>query len=803
MATTKTQMTKLSFEDFKASVLEDYKIAVTSRECSLLGRREVLTGKAKFGIFGDGKELPQLAWARAFKNGDFRSGYYRDQTFMMAIDHLTIEQFFAGLYAHTDINFDPMSAGKQMGGHFATHSLDADGNWNNLLKQKNSSADISPTAGQMPRLLGLAQASKIYRHVKTTQKENFSENGNEVAWGTIGNASTSEGLFFETINAAGVLQVPMVISVWDDEYGISVHAKHQTTKENISEILSGFQRTEDAAGYEIIRVNGWDYPALIEAYERAGKIAREEHVPVLVHVLELTQPQGHSTSGSHERYKNEERLAWERAHDCNLKFKEWIISQNLATEEELDLLEKGIKKDVRDGKKASWNAFSYPTQTEQQKVLAILKDLIQGSSNGSFIQPLYKELAENKEPLKSDLLRVARRALQYVVGETAEAKEMLQDWVTSYIQKTQPDYSGHLYNDTASNATQITEVAPTYSDDSSLVDGRVILRENFDQIFESHPNTLVFGEDAGTIGDVNQGLEGLQEKYGELRVADTGIREATIIGQGIGMAMRGLRPIAEIQYLDYVLYAIQIMSDDLATLRYRTHGRQKAPLIIRTRGHRLEGIWHSGSQMAAAIHLLRGMYVLTPRNMTKAAGFYNTLLESDEPALIVECLNGYRLKEQMPANLSEIRTPIGVVETVKEGSDITILSYGSTLRIVQEVAQQLLSVDINAEVIDAQSLLPFDIQHDTMKSVQKTNRILVVDEDMPGGASAYLLQQILDDQNAYKYLDSKPQTLTAKAHRPAYGTDGDYFSKPSAEDIFEKVYEMMHEVDPEMYPPIR
>ncbi len=802
MASSTAKKAELSFEDFKESVLTDYKIAVTSRECSLLGRREVLTGKAKFGIFGDGKELPQLAWARAFKNGDFRSGYYRDQTFMMAIDHLTIEQFFAGLYAHTDINFDPMSAGKQMGGHFTTHSLDENGNWKNLLDQKNSSSDISPTAGQMPRLLGLAQASKIYRNIPTTEKENFSNNGNEVAWGTIGNASTSEGLFFETINAAGVLQVPMVISVWDDEYGISVHAKHQTTKENISEILSGFQRNEEELGYDIIRVKGWDYPGLIEAYERAGKIAREEHVPVLVHVSELTQPQGHSTSGSHERYKNEERLAWERSNDCNLKFREWLISQGLATTEELDALEKSIKKEVRDGKKAAWQAFLYPIQTEQQTVITLLEDLISTSSNGSFIQPLLDKLKENKEPLKSDVLSIARKALQYAIGDSSSSKEALQSWVSSYIEKTQPDYSAHLYNETATKATNIAEVSPLY-DDEKLVDGRVILRENFDSIFNNHPNSLVFGEDAGAIGDVNQGLEGLQEKYGELRVSDTGIREATIIGQGIGMAMRGLRPIAEIQYLDYLLYAIQILSDDLATLRYRTHGKQKAPLIVRTRGHRLEGIWHSGSQMAAAIHLLRGMYILTPRNMTKAAGFYNTLLESDEPALIIECLNGYRLKEKMPTNLNDIKTPIGVVETLKEGADITILSYGSTLRIVQEVAKELLTVGIDAEVIDAQSLLPFDINHDVVKSVMKTNRILVVDEDMPGGASAYLLQQILDDQDAYPHLDSKPQTLTAKAHRPAYGTDGDYFSKPSAEDIFEKVYEIMHEANPESYPKLR
>lgn len=802
MTTATEKKTALSFDDFKASVLEDYRIAVTSRECSLLGRREVLTGKAKFGIFGDGKEVPQLAWARAFKNGDFRSGYYRDQTFMMAIGKLTIAQFFAGLYAHTHIDFDPMSAGKQMGGHFATHSLDSDGNWINLLNQKNSSADISPTAGQMPRLLGLAQASKIYRNVSTTNKTNFSENGNEVAWGTIGNASTSEGLFFETINAAGVLQVPMVINIWDDEYGISVHAKHQTTKENISEILSGFQRTEDEKGYEIIRVKGWDYPALVEAYERAGKIAREEHVPVLVHINELTQPQGHSTSGSHERYKDEDRLSWERAHDCNLKFREWLITQGFATDDELQVIEKDIKKQVRNGKKEAWSAFLNPIKEVQNKVIGLIDTVIAQSSNAAFITPLRNTLAENKEPLKSDVLRTARKILRYLLGEDIPGKLALQQWINSYVEDTQPAYSDHLYSETDSKATNIAEVLPTYTGDQ-LVDGRVILRDNFDYIFENQPNSLIFGEDSGAIGDVNQGLEGLQEKYGELRVADVGIREASILGQGIGMAMRGLRPIAEIQYLDYILYAIQIMSDDLATLRYRTHGRQKAPLIVRTRGHRLEGIWHSGSQMGAVINLLRGMYILTPRNMMKAAGFYNTLLESDEPALIVECLNGYRLKEKLPSNIGEFRTPIGVVETVKEGNDMTIVSYGSTLRIVQEVAKELLTVGIDVEVIDTQSLLPFDLNHDVVKSVAKTNRLLVVDEDMPGGASAYLLQHILDEQNAYDHLDSKPQCLAAKPHRPAYGTDGDYFSKPSAEDIFEKVYEMMHEVDPESYPALR
>ena len=802
MSKTKVSKTALSYEDFKQSVLQDYKIALTSRECSLLGRREVLTGKAKFGIFGDGKELPQLAWARAFKNGDFRSGYYRDQTFMMAINELTISQFFSGLYAHTNLQNDPMSAGKQMGGHFATHSLNEQGDWKNLMLQKNSSSDISPTAGQMPRLLGLAQASQIYRQVPGVKQDHFSNNGNEVAWGTIGNASTSEGLFFETINAAGVLQVPMVISVWDDEYGISVHAKHQTTKESISKILSGFQRDDEDKGYEILEVKGWDYPALVDTYEMAGAIARNEHVPVLVHVTELTQPQGHSTSGSHERYKNEGRLTWERENDCILKFREWIVNQGIATAEELDAIHKSIKKEVRDGKKKAWADFNTPIQAVKKEVISLLNQLATSSPNSNFITPLVNQLAENTEPYKSDGLRAARKALRYVIGEESQEKEALKNWITSFIANNQPDYSGHLYSETSSAATAIEEQKPIYNQEQ-LVDGRVVLRENFDAILNNYPNALVFGEDAGTIGDVNQGLEGLQEKYGLLRVADTGIREATIIGQGIGMAMRGLRPIAEIQYLDYILYAVQILSDDLATLRYRSHGKQKAPLIVRTRGHRLEGIWHSGSQMGALIHLLRGMYILTPRNMTKAAGFYNTLLESDEPALVVECLNGYRLKEPLPDNPGAYKTPIGVVETVKKGTDITVLSYGSTLRIVQDVAQELAAVGIDVEVIDAQSLLPFDLNKDVVKSIQKTNRILVVDEDMPGGASAYLLQQILDEQDAYQYLDSQPQTLAAKPHRPAYGTDGDYFSKPSAEDIFEKIYGIMHEVNPKTYPVLR
>jgi pyruvate/2-oxoglutarate/acetoin dehydrogenase E1 component/TPP-dependent pyruvate/acetoin dehydrogenase alpha subunit len=789
----------LTFEDFKNEVLNDYKIAVVSRECSLLGRREVLTGKAKFGIFGDGKEVPQLAMAKAFRNGDFRSGYYRDQTFMMAIGQLNIQQFFAGLYGHTDLDHDPMTAGRQMGGHFATHSLKEDGSWKNLTLQKNSSSDISPTAGQMPRLLGLAQASKIYRKVSGIQNAtNFSLLGNEIAWGTIGNASTSEGLFFETINAAGVLQVPMVISVWDDEYGISVHAKYQTTKENISEILKGFQRDEENKGYEIFRVKGWDYAELVATYEKAAQIAREEHVPVLIHVVELTQPQGHSTSGSHERYKNAARLEWEGNFDCVRQMREWMISYNLATAEDLDVMEANAKKDVLEGKKAAWNAFLESAKTEQTELVSLLENIANSSSNKVFINKYASDLKEIKEPGRKDLLTTARKVLRMIVKENGQ--KQLADWITSYTEKIRPKFSSHLFSQSDKNVFSVKEVLPVYADNAEDTDGRMIIRDNFDAIFTKYPETLVFGEDAGNIGDVNQGLEGMQEKYGELRVADAGIREATILGQGIGMAMRGLRPIAEIQYLDYLLYAIQIMSDDLATLQYRTRGRQKAPLIIRTRGHRLEGIWHSGSPMGMIINAIRGIHVLVPRNMTKAAGFYNTLLETDEPALVIECLNGYRLKEKMPLNMGEFKTPIGVVETLKEGKDITLVSYGSTLRLVEQAAKELLETGIDCEVIDIQSLLPFDVNHDILKSIIKTNRLLVIDEDVPGGASAYILQQVIDEQNAYQYLDSKPETLASQPHRPAYGTDGDYFSKPSTEDIYEKVYAMMHEAFPEKYP---
>jgi pyruvate/2-oxoglutarate/acetoin dehydrogenase E1 component/TPP-dependent pyruvate/acetoin dehydrogenase alpha subunit len=795
---TQAETKSLSFEDFKIEVLNDYKIATISRECSLLGRREVLTGKAKFGIFGDGKEVPQLALAKAFKNGDFRSGYYRDQTFMMAIGQMNIQQFFAGLYGHTDLAHDPMSAGRQMGGHFATHSLDENGNWKNLTQQKNSSADISPTAGQMPRLLGLAQASKIYRDVAGINQTNFSEKGNEVAWGTIGNASTSEGLFFETINAAGVLQVPMVMSVWDDAYGISVHARHQTTKENISEILKGFQRDEDNKGYEIMTVKGWDYPTLVETYQKASAIAREEHVPVLIHVQELTQPQGHSTSGSHERYKNADRLAWEAEFDCLSQMRIWLIENNIATTEEIEAIDNQAKKDVLEGKKAAWTAFVSPMKEEQEELVALLNTIAGTSPNKVFIEKYANDLAAIKEPIRKDLITTARKILRLIVKENG--KNQLAAWITAYTNKIQPKFSSHLFSQSDATVFSVKEVLPTYDATAEDVDARLVLRDNFDAIFTKYPESLIFGEDAGNIGDVNQGLEGMQEKYGELRVADVGIREATILGQGIGMAMRGLKPIAEIQYLDYLLYAIQIMSDDLATLQYRTAGRQKAPLIIRTRGHRLEGIWHSGSPMGMIINAIRGIHVLVPRNMTKAAGFYNTLLETDEPALVIECLNGYRLKEKMPTNLGEFKTPIGVVETIKEGKDITLVSYGSTLRLVEQAAKELLEAGIDAEIIDIQSLLPFDVNHDIVKSVAKTNRLLIIDEDVPGGASAYILQQIIDEQKGYLHLDSQPETLASKAHRPAYGTDGDYFSKPSVEDIYEKVYAMMHEVNPTQYP---
>jgi hypothetical protein len=776
----------------KEDVLEDYGIAVLSRECSLMGKKEVLTGKAKFGIFGDGKEVPQVAMARAFQYGDFRSGYYRDQTLMMALGVHTVENFFAGLYAHADIKADPTSAGRQMGGHFATHSLDEEGNWKDLLKQKNSSSDISCTAGQMPRLLGLAQASKVYRELPNAESKGFSNHGNEVAWGTIGNASTSEGHFFETLNAAGVMQVPMVISVWDDEYGISVPKEYHTTKESISEVMKGFQRDANHKGFEIFVAKGWDYPTLYDIYQKAAKIARKEHVPVLVHVKELTQPQGHSTSGSHERYKSAERLQWEKDFDCITKMREWILAKGYATEEELQTIEEAAKKRVRDGKKKAWEAYMKPMEAERKELLQLLNS----------IQPktiFATELSQIPTLSRKVIMNVARKALRQFLKENKEVSN-LRTWITNYITTNEPKYSKHLYTEGTHNVMKIAEVAPIYEPDAKLVDARLILRENFDALLTKYPNLLIFGEDVGNIGDVNQGLEGLQKKHGAIKVADTGIRESTIVGQGIGLAMRGLRPIAEIQYLDYILYGLQTLSDDLATLHYRTFGRQSAPLIVRTRGHRLEGIWHAGSPMGILLHALRGVCILTPRNMVKAAGVYNTLLEGNQPAVVVECLNGYRLKEPMPTNLAEFKTPIGVVETLREGKDITVVSYGSTLRIVCEVADELASMGIDIEIIDAQSLAPFDVRHDIVKSIQKTNRLLVVDEDMPGATSAYILQKIVEEQNAYQYLDSAPQTLAAGNHRPAYATDGDYFSKPNADSIIEKIYSIMHEANPEKYP---
>ena len=801
---------QLSFDDFRKEVLKDYKIARVSRECSLLGRREVLSGKAKFGIFGDGKEVPQLAMAKAFKNGDFRSGYYRDQTFMIAIGEYTPKQFFAGLYAHSDIEKEPHSAGRQMGVHFATHSIDEQGNWKNLTQQKNTSSDISPTAAQMPRLLGLAQASSIYRNVNGLDNfTNFSNKGNEVAWGTIGNASTSEGLFFETINAAGVLQVPMIVSIWDDEYGISVHAKHHTTKQNISEVLKGFQRDHTGKGYEIFVVNGWDYVQLIDTYNKASKIAREEHVPVIIHVKELTQPQGHSTSGSHERYKSGDRLNWEQKHDCLKQMRKWLLEFELESpegvlrfvesEEDLITIEKEAKREVAIAKREAWSEFIDEIKAEISETIVILNKVALKSSNKAFITKLKNDLQAVVEPVRKDILSTCRKVLRLIKDENFVEKIELKNFIKNAMNVGHRKYSTFLWNESKNAAIKVKAVPPTYPAKEKLVDGRIIMRDNFEQLLKKYPELLIFGEDVGLIGDVNQGLEGLQEKFGELRVADTGIREASIIGQGIGMALRGLRPIAEIQYLDYILYAIQILSDDLASLHYRTFGKQIAPLIIRTRGHRLEGIWHSGSPMATIINTVRGIHVLVPRNMTQAAGFYNTLLSANEPGIIIECLNGYRLKESLPQNIGEYKVPIGKIETVKKGTDITIVSYGSTLRLVEEAAKDLASVAINIEIIDVQSLLPFDINHETVKSVAKTNKLLIIDEDVPGGASAYLLQQIIENQNAYQYLDSKPQTLTAKAHRPAYGSDGDYFSKPSVEDIFEKIYEIMHESNPNKY----
>lgn len=791
---------KISFEAFKKRVLEDYRLAVLSRECSLLGRREVFSGKGKFGIFGDGKELPQLAMNHFFQNGDFRSGYYRDQTLLMAQGLLTVANIFSALYAHLDQSIEPMSGGRQMGGHFATPFRNDKGEWLDLVNLKNHSGDISPTGSQMPRLLGLAQASKVYREHKTQNSTKFSNEGNEIAWGTIGNASTSEGMFFETINAAGVLQVPMVISIWDDGYGISVSNKDQTTKESISEALQGFQRTDNEKGLEIIRVKGWDYLALIEAYEKAATLARTEHVPVMVHVTELTQPLGHSSSGSHERYKSKERLEWEKEYDCNLKMREWILKEGLAKEAELIKMEEAALKQVRAAKRASWEAYQAPIFKQKAKLLSYLPILKKETHNDPKIQIIFSKLEQVLELGFKDIISAARQ-IKIVLSKHPNAKlRDFDQWLDALTSDMKNKVSSHLYTVSKDELINFKAVKPEYNKDAETVDGRIIIRDNFEALLNKHDSLLFFGEDVGKIGDVNHGLEGLQAKFGELRIADTGIREATIVGQGIGLALRGLRPIAEIQYLDYILYCIQILSDDLATLNYRTLGKQIAPLIIRTRGHRLEGIWHSGSPMGGMIHLLRGIHLLVPRNMTQAAGFYNTLLQIEQPAIVVESLNGYSVKETLPSNLGEFSVPLGQIEIMRSGADITVVSYGSTLRIVEATAQRLTEVGIDIEIIDVQTLIPFDLKEEIRESIAKTNRLLIVDEDVPGGASSYILQQLIEKQTAFSLLDSAPKLLSSKAHRPAYGGDGDYFSKPSVDDVFEAAYSIMNEFDPSQYP---
>ncbi len=779
-------------------MIADYKLACESREASILGRKEVFMGKAKFGIFGDGKELAQIAMAKIFRNGDHRAGYYRDQTFMLAIGELTLLQYFAQLYAHPDVEADPASAGRLMNGHFATRMLDERGAFKNLATSKNSSSDISPTAAQMPRLLGLAYASKLFRNnPELASYSELSNKGNEIAFGTIGNASTSEGMFFEAINAAGVLQVPMLVSVWDDEYGISVPKEYQTTKGSISKILAGFQRTETEKGFEILTAKGWDYEDLCRVYEKAERICREEHVPILIHVMQMTQPQGHSTSGSHERYKSKERLSWEVAHDCMRKFRDWIIDRGISTTEELIDIEKQAKAAVKAAKEQAWKSFNKDIQSDRTLLDQILES---ASEQLSEIREIRNDFKKVINPVRMDSMIAAKRSLRILSAHAHPSKPSLVAWIKRVEKDSEDLFSSHLYSNSEWSALKVKSVPAEYSESSSLVDGREVLQACFREALQRDPKVLAFGEDVGKIGDVNQGFAGLQAIFGEARVTDTGIRECTIIGQGIGAALRGLRPIAEIQYLDYLLYAIQIMSDDLASLQYRTKGGQKAPVIIRTRGHRLEGVWHAGSPMGMILNAIRGIYVLVPRDMTQAAGFYNTMLQSDEPALIIECLNGYRLKERLPDNIGEFTLPLGLTEVLREGTDITVVTYGSMCRIVMAAADDLDKVGISVEVIDVQSLLPFDIDHSILESIKKTNRVVFTDEDVPGGATAFMLQQVVEGQRAFQYLDSPPLTLPAKEHRPAYGSDGDYFSKPNQEDVFDKVYALMSEVDPERFP---
>jgi 2-oxoisovalerate dehydrogenase E1 component len=794
-----TKTIKAKFTENKASaILADYRLACASREASLLGRKEVFMGKAKFGIFGDGKEVAQIAMAKVFRPGDFRSGYYRDQTFMLAIGELTLQQYFAQLYAHTDVAADPASAGRLMNGHYATRMLDENGEYKQLSKLKNSSADVSPTGSQMPRLVGLAYASKLFRNNPELHRyKDLSNKGNEIAFGTIGNASTSEGMFFESINAAGVLQIPMLTAVWDDDYGISVPQEYQTTKGSISKILSGFQRNEIEKGYEIYTVHGWNYASLCKTFEQAEKVCREEHVPVVVHVTEMTQPQGHSTSGSHERYKSKERLKWEAEFDCNRKMREWILENELCSLDEINEIEKEAKAFAKAEKDAAWKAFNKGIQRDQQELAGYLEEAFEADPA---IEGIKRELDKTINPTRLEAVKAAKKALRVLRGTAGEAREKIVRWVQRTSAENLDRYSSHLYSQSAHSALNVKEVEAQYQENPPLIDGREILQACFKAALERDPRVLAFGEDVGRIGDVNQGFAGLQEKFSDLRVTDTGIRECTIIGQGIGLALRGLRPIAEIQYLDYLLYALQIMSDDLACLQYRTKGGQKAPLIIRTRGHRLEGVWHAGSPISLVLGSLRGIYVLTPRDMTQAAGFYNTMLQSDDPALIIECLNGYRMKEKLPANISEYTVPLGVPEVLKPGNDVTVVTYGSMCRVVMEAAGELEKMGISCEVIDVQSLLPFDIHHSIVESLKKTNRVVFADEDVPGGATSFMMQKVLEEQAGYQFLDSRPLTITGKEHRPAYGSDGDYFSKPSVEDVVDRIYEMMRETDPNKFP---
>ncbi len=801
--TTKNKKKESSWTVSREQIIRDYRVAFQSRQASLLGRREVLTGKAKFGIFGDGKEVPQLAMARAFRNGDFRSGYYRDQTFMFATGMSDVQQFFAQLYAHTDVQAEPSSAGRSMNGHFGTRSLNPDGSWKNLTDMPNSSADVSPTGSQMPRLVGLAYASKLYRELEELKSfTQFSRNGDEVAFGTIGNASCAEGMFWESVNAIGVLKSPAIISIWDDGYGISVPSKYQVTKADVGELLRGFERKPGSdQGFDIYVVRAWDYPALVETYLNAADTARREHIPAIIHVVEVTQPQGHSTSGSHERYKSPERLEWEREHDCLKKMREWMLASGIATAEELDAMEEEEKNSVMEMKERAWKAYTEPIHAAIQNAAALIQEVAAGAAEGGeAIQNIRSQLLALREPFYMDAVSAAARVLILTRNQPTPARRALAEWKLQQDANSKNAFAAYLHSESSGAAANVPSVAPKFSENSPMKNGSEIVNACFDAALARDPRVIAFGEDVGQLGDVNQGFAGLQAKYGELRVSDTGIRECTILGQAIGMAMRGLRPIAEIQYLDYILYALQLMSDDLATVQWRTKGGQKAPVIIRTRGHRLEGVWHAGSPMAGIIHLVRGVHVLVPRNMTQAAGFYNTLLQSDEPALVVEVLNGYRLKEQLPDNIAEFTLPLGVPETLREGTDVTVVTYGACCRVALDAAELLESVGISVEVIDVQSLLPFDVNGMILESLKKTNRILFLDEDVPGGASAYMMQEVIERQGGYRWLDSQPRTLAAAPHRPAYGSDGAFWSKPGPESVFEAVYETMSEADPKRWP---